>query len=171
MTGIPYELRPYRGAPDDAMIFHSWCKQIRRCRPFCFLEPDAFRGYKAHVLEPLVAGSTVLVASNPADPDHIHGWACGARVHDCDVLHMVYVREPARGQGKGSALVGALFPRLGTSPILVSHPTRMLGKIERRWNLVYAPQMAHPWPVRSKEDIACSRSSTFYGPAPLAAGT
>lgn len=136
--GIEYVLRPYRGTPDDPLIFSTWCGQIRRFQPFSGMNGEQFDHYRARVLEPLVARCGVLFAASTTEPDvHVYGWACGEHRDETQVLHMLYVRSPFRRHGIATTLLRVMFPAFKRKPLHYTHRAKATRYREAGWLGVY----------------------------------
>lgn len=61
--------------------------------------------FQAKLIRRLVERGEVVMAVDRADPRRLFGFACFERLRGTCVLHYLYVRGEARGQGIGSALV------------------------------------------------------------------
>lgn len=153
-TSEPGESRPIfrRAAPgEEPVILDPWWKQVRKARPCSLWHIDRFWGYKVAAIDPLLHEPGVIIASNPQHPRQVYGWACGEVLDDgINVLHMVYVREPHRGRRIGHKLAATVCPALGSAPVYYTFRTRSTNFWERRWRLIYAPQLAHRWAPRKR---------------------
>jgi len=164
-TSEPGESRPiFRKAlpGEEPVILDPWWKQVRKARPYSLWSIERFWGYKESAIEPLLIAPGVVIASNPDYCKQVYGWACGEVLDDgINVLHMVYVREPHRGRRIGQRLAATVCPALGSCPVYYTFRTRSTNYWEKRWQLIYAPQLVHRWYPRKKEHDAQNQISAI----------
>ena len=137
-------LRPYHPAVDAALVFDSWCKQIRRVAPFRSMDGQDFHEHR-RIIEALVARCSPIIAYETGHPAQRHGYACGEVQQDGkQVLHMVYVRRIWRRRGTAGTLLKTLFPDLGKAPVYYTHDTRSARYHAGRWRLRLNHYLVHP---------------------------
>jgi GNAT superfamily N-acetyltransferase len=137
-------LRPFDRERDEALVFSSWCSQIRSRAPFSRMGKKRFARYKADVIERLVDRCGVTVAANRENPWRIYGWCCGEELPAGDqVLHFLYVQNTFRHHGIGTKLLRVVLPYFDRKPFWYTHPTKaMSGYLAERWGCTYRPNLA-----------------------------
>lgn len=140
MTGPERQIRPYVQAWDDGLILSSWARHVRTLHPFCHWDGEEFAAHMRRMAARLKS-CTALIACSPDCPQQGFGYVV-AELHGAkQVLHFVYVRHTFRRLGIGTALMGAVFPRLGVERIYHTHPAAAVHHHRERWMLRFNPYL------------------------------
>jgi hypothetical protein len=88
-------------------------------------------------MQRIVEGSTVLVAVEPDDTDHLFGFVVGELSASIPTIHFAYTKATRREHGIAGLLVRSLLSRLGAAPGTewhFSHATTLGKHIAQRVN-------------------------------------
>lgn len=133
-------------AGDVAFIFNSWIQSFndgnyesKRTR-VSVEKPEKHLEIEELIRNP---NTSIIVASNPEDPDQIIGWACSTSVLDQKagkhyvVLNYVYVKQPFRNKKVATTLIQSLPYYDEKTPFFFSQITFTWEKIAPKFKCVY----------------------------------
>lgn len=114
---------------DWAYILDSWKKSYRELGseqhvPRHIFWPEQHARIESLRLNP---AAEFIIAADPEDSDFIWGWACIETRQGVQVLHYVFVRASAQGQG-----VAKLLLREVERPLVCTHWTRVAEQVHRK---------------------------------------
>ncbi len=120
---------------DWAYILDSWKKSFRELGCDQHVPKHIYWPEQHALIEHLKLNPAVefRIASDPDDANFIWGWAC---VEGGTILHYVFVRASAQGQGVAKLLLAGV-PR----PIVTTHWTRIAEQVHKKHpgSLLYEP--------------------------------
>lgn len=92
-----------------SVVVEAWLGAYKKSPWAGAVANNVFRAVYAETIRQLVArGSVVLLAVNPAKPDHILGFLCFEYTRDnVPVVHMCFVKDWARKHGVAKSLLAA----------------------------------------------------------------
>jgi GNAT superfamily N-acetyltransferase len=120
---------------DLNLIFSSWLKSYRPSLFAQKISNEVF--YKEHhdAVERALKRSTILIASNPEDENHVYGWICFEDTGPISVLHYLYVKNPFRGFGIAKQLLRKMKPGV----FVYTHHTQHFSRLAT--GAVYSPYL------------------------------
>lgn len=140
---VPVTYRDYR-EDDEGFLYNSWLRSFRDGSKWAEEIPGQiyFANHK-QVIARLLQDSGIVIAANPESDDQIFGYGVYQPMSGgVTVLHYLYVKQPYRRLGIGTALtrvikqLSAHDPEL---PMVASHVSGMWDRLRVKWNLVYNP--------------------------------
>ena len=137
---MKHSLRAYVEDSDGNFLRRGWASSMRRS-PWSRGVPGSVFWPSHHALmRRLIPASTILVASDPADAEHIYGCVVAQNGGVRPVVHWLYVKGDYRRLGLGSALLEAITE--GRRPIYVTQWTDAISaKFEKAFGIVPSPYL------------------------------
>ena len=121
--------------PDDtALLFNSWCRQIRGKRPFDKMSNEDFKLYVDNIIRKIVVESDIDVAYPEGDPSVVIGFLCCDR--ELRNLHYLYIKKDFRRGGVASWLMRQRFgDDLGKCGLTLTHALPYWKHYKDKWKL------------------------------------
>jgi GNAT superfamily N-acetyltransferase len=129
-------------ADDLPFIMSTWLKSARKQGARAFMTNTVYYRNEKRRIEELLDRAQVRLISNPADPDHLFGWACFEMVADIFVVHYVYVKRGYRGMGYAKQALERIFPAFGLEQIGVTDITGQVAEKREKYRLHFDPELA-----------------------------
>lgn len=136
------KFRDHRDA-DINLVLNSWLKTLHKSIGRAFhknIPPGIYFPQMQEKIKAIIARSSLLIASNPNDEDHVFGWICYERPA---VVHYIYVKQPYRRFGLAQAIFNKA--EIAKPVIITAIPTNKLWPHVKRINIdecIYNPFLA-----------------------------
>ena len=113
---VPPELNIRQPVPSDIkLVMDAWIKGFRNSPYAGCVTNDRWHETQANTIEQLLArGAKLEVLCSVAKPDQIVGFVCWESVKGGLCVHYLYIKDPFRRTGLGSALLNHVEAQHGT---------------------------------------------------------
>ena len=137
---MPVEIRT--GVAEDVpLILNSWMKAHRESDECKFLDYTLYHKMFRPILVNILSRSSVIVAHNPEDVNHIYGYAVVEYVDTDTVLHYCYSKYTFRRFGVCRQLLEFAIPTVGQTPTFLTFAGKSFPIMQEKFHLVYNPWM------------------------------
>lgn len=140
MNKLPILLRP-ANSEDVPFVFNAWLKSFRNSQ---FAKPmlnEIFYAEHHKVIEKILNHYDVIVACNEEDKSQIYGFICAGYTENIFTLHYVYVKQPFRKMGIGTALLNG-FEHTPEYTSVYTHQSKLAERLAEKYNMIYHPYVA-----------------------------
>ncbi len=143
----PCLMRPASKA-DVSFIYNSWLKSFYDNSSWAKqIPPKIFFDNHKKVITHIMNSSGMVIAANPDEPSQIFGYGIFQQTSgDIAVIHYLYVKQPYRKLGIGTALFDNIKHQCRHDPVfpcLGTHSTRVFEDVlARKWNVVFNPYVS-----------------------------
>jgi hypothetical protein len=139
---VPFEVafRPAEGG-DVGYIVTGWLESFHDANPEARLVRFArYKNPMRRRIKEILETAHVLMACDPADPDHLYGFICFEKIGLAPVIHYVYVSQLRRSVGLARGLATEALRILGGSAWAeYTHHTYVGGRIATAHGIEFNP--------------------------------
>lgn len=127
---------------DLPFLYNSFLKSYRDSPAVKSVPNSIYYAGQHAIIETIIASphATIFIACNPDDIQQIYGYALGEMHDTTAVVHWIYCKHPFRGNGIGTALVGALIKDAQT--IYYTHRVKNIEKLLGDRPFIFNPYAA-----------------------------
>lgn len=137
-TTMPIEIRT--GTADDvALVMNSWMKSHRESDECKHLDYALYHRMFRPIVVNILTRSSVIIATNPDDDQHIYGYAVVEYTDTDTILHYAYTKYTFRRFGVCTQLLEFAVPKLREVPTFITSIGKTFPALQDKFNLAYNP--------------------------------
>jgi hypothetical protein len=143
-AGVQWPFIPRPMQPDDeGLIYGTWLGTMRNQAAHVHQPNQIFRRGQTEVIASIIAEpkTEVMVASAPSGEPKF-GFVVGHWGDEQFVLHYILTKPVYQRKNIASALLQYMGVRPGKTPMIATHWTADIRRLQKKWNITYNPWLA-----------------------------